>query len=386
MPAVPAIVPQAVSVEHNPTPAEDDSWRFFVVQLEDWAGRRLGDLDATQFRELRDSPLLARIAENPQSFPEYLQALAAAVRQREKSQVQGPESEPRNQEPAPPPKESEVIAPSAQTPFLDLVKGGQLREVGLELPPSILVGDWQRVGHALGEAENLLRWAFADWWHHAELHQYGDRKKMVEAENWSGPGLQALMNASWVAKSIPPERRKRQLSFRHHAEVASLPVSEADELLEWCLPDGAKKPRTVRELRQEIARRIALNGEDAGVTAKPARAPKRESSGASMGEEQAMKNSAPFPEEDHEDQDESAAGIDPLVSPPPAQSRYDVLLQVLRGLRDDPPDVNAVVNLSVAGDLTTLEPTRVFFGTFYARLKARFVQSSPPQNFAAANP
>ena len=54
-------------------------------------------------------------------------------------------------------------------------------------------------------------------------------------------------------------RRREQLSFKHHREVAALPADEADALLDWC--EETPKPRSTRELRGEVHRLRAKIGE-----------------------------------------------------------------------------------------------------------------------------
>jgi hypothetical protein len=96
-------VPQQVSVEHDPALAEDTIWRSFVIRIEGWDGKQLGNLNRAEFDELRNSELLARIASNPEDFGEYLQALAVAVTQRAKSEAQESESRSEGQEQVSPP-------------------------------------------------------------------------------------------------------------------------------------------------------------------------------------------------------------------------------------------------------------------------------------------
>lgn len=63
--------------------------------------------------------------------------------------------------------------------------------------------------------------------------RYGERMAIVEAEDWDGPAYQTCFNAANVAQKFELNRRRLSLSFKHHAEVASLPADEADALLDW---------------------------------------------------------------------------------------------------------------------------------------------------------
>src|SRR5579872_4508832 len=62
----------------------------------------------------------------------------------------------------------------------------------------------------------------------ATLKHGGERKAIVEADDWDGPAYQTCFNASNVSKKFKLNRRRLNLSFGHHAEVAALPPAEAD--------------------------------------------------------------------------------------------------------------------------------------------------------------
>jgi hypothetical protein len=52
----------------------------------------------------------------------------------------------------------------------------------------------------------------------------GERKAIVEAEDWEGPDFKTCANAANVARAFETSRRRKVLSFSHHAEVAALPA------------------------------------------------------------------------------------------------------------------------------------------------------------------
>jgi hypothetical protein len=75
--------------------------------------------------------------------------------------------------------------------------------------------------------------------------RYGERKAIVEAEDWEGPDFKTCANAASICRSFECSRRREHLAFTHHAEVAALPPAEADALLGWCeetVRDTAKPP------------------------------------------------------------------------------------------------------------------------------------------------
>ena len=92
--------------------------------------------------------------------------------------------------------------------------------------------------------------------------RYGERKAIVEAEDWEGPKFEVCANKASICRAFPLEssRRRERLSFNHHAEVASLPPDEADALLNWC--EETPKPHSTRELSlNECFRRAHAMGD-----------------------------------------------------------------------------------------------------------------------------
>lgn len=141
-------------------------------------------------------------------------------------------------------------------PFLsELQSKVQLTEISLELPKKLSTKQWEDIGRSLGKIQQCTQWWIGDWWAFGE-HEYGDRKELVETEEWDGPSFDTCQRAGQIARVFEDKtRRQRLLSFEHHKEVQSLPIDEADRLLDWCqepLNNGAKKSRTIRELRDEV--------------------------------------------------------------------------------------------------------------------------------------
>jgi hypothetical protein len=92
--------------------------------------------------------------------------------------------------------------------------------------------EWREIGIALGQVERTLPWKIGDWWTFG--HRYGHRKAIVTAKDWIGVSYASCMNAARVCRRFPTSRRREDLSFDHHAVVASLPPNQADGLLDWC--------------------------------------------------------------------------------------------------------------------------------------------------------
>jgi hypothetical protein len=94
-------------------------------------------------------------------------------------------------------------------------------------------------------------WWVGDWWKAG--HRYGDRKAVVEAEDWEGPPYETCAKAGYVSKLFEPERRRANLSWQYHLAVAGdFPSDEADRVLDWCeeVLGRTKRPPTIKALRE----------------------------------------------------------------------------------------------------------------------------------------
>ena len=120
--------------------------------------------------------------------------------------------------------------------------GGTLTRVGLDLD-DIGVEHWSDVGRALADIGQSLRWAIGDWLLFGEHRDWGD--KYTDAQAWFGLDYKSLRNCAYVASAVEVSRRRDNLSWTHHAEVAAF---EPDEQDRW-LDRAAKNGWTVRELR-----------------------------------------------------------------------------------------------------------------------------------------
>ena len=106
--------------------------------------------------------------------------------------------------------------------------------------------DWARTGCHLARISQGVAWALGDWLLYGQAQFAGRYREAVAATELD---YQTLRNYAWVARSVPPDRRRVGLSFQHHAEVAAL--SEAEQEL-WLT--RAERLRWSRnQLRREIS-------------------------------------------------------------------------------------------------------------------------------------
>jgi hypothetical protein len=119
----------------------------------------------------------------------------------------------------------------------------------------LALAQWLEYGRRLGQLGRGVAWWIGDWLRYGNL-RYGE--KYSRAARATGYDAQSLMNMAYVASRFPPERRRDQLSWSHHAEVAALMPAEQDRWL-----DLAEAERlSVHSLRLEVrtSRRVERHG------------------------------------------------------------------------------------------------------------------------------
>lgn len=136
---------------------------------------------------------------------------------------------------------------------LELPSGAALTRTSLELPPGLDIDEWAACGRDLARVQDGVLWWLGDWWRYGE-HAYGERAAAV-AEGVTGYSFGACANAGWVAGKIETSRRREDLSYSHHAELAALDPIEQDRWLET----AADERLSTRDLRARIRKRAAID-------------------------------------------------------------------------------------------------------------------------------
>ena len=124
---------------------------------------------------------------------------------------------------------------------------------GLDLPESLTLAAWERIGRDLSRVERSVMWCIGDWIAFGE-RKFGTYEEISKLLNLPYT-LGTLRNAKYVATTYPASSRNDRLSFAHHAQAASLPTEERAQMLRQASDNGWK----VRELREEIQRRKAAD-------------------------------------------------------------------------------------------------------------------------------
>lgn len=106
-------------------------------------------------------------------------------------------------------------------------------------------GVWSAVLLKLRDAERSVQWWIGDAMAYGELH-YGE-SAFADLERQD----KTLANWATVARKVHPSRRREDVRFSHHAEVASLPPEQQTEVLERVSTEDLTVSETRDLVRQE---------------------------------------------------------------------------------------------------------------------------------------
>jgi hypothetical protein len=120
------------------------------------------------------------------------------------------------------------------------------RRTGLIFPSSLPFETWLRLGGQIHLINDSSAWWLGDWLVYGQK-RYPNRYQRA-AEN-SALDYKTLRNYAWVARKVPYPRRRKDLSFAHHAEVAAVLEKEQDFWLEQAEEHGWSRTHLRREIR-----------------------------------------------------------------------------------------------------------------------------------------
>jgi len=121
----------------------------------------------------------------------------------------------------------------------------RITKTSLTINPNTNFEEWTHIGEILQNIEGAIHFWVGDWISFGE-HKWGE--KYAQAIEETRYKIQTLKNDVWVSSNVDSSRRRDNLSFGHHAEVAKL---EPKEQTEW-LNRAIEEKLTTRELRAKI--------------------------------------------------------------------------------------------------------------------------------------
>jgi len=129
---------------------------------------------------------------------------------------------------------------------------------GLQIPSGTDYDAWLTMGRRITGVANACAWCLGDWLVYGE-ETFGSRYRT--ALKATSLDYQTLRNYAWVARRFEMSRRRDNLSFQHHAEVAALPDAHQDLWLRRAERARWSRNELRRRLRDERRDRLASGAE-----------------------------------------------------------------------------------------------------------------------------
>jgi N6-adenosine-specific RNA methylase IME4 len=126
-----------------------------------------------------------------------------------------------------------------------VVDGATLTRTGLTITGDMPYERWEFLGQKLEALHASVLWWWGDWLNYGEK-SYGQMySQALDASSYS---YQTLRDAAWVSGQLELSRRRDNLSWSHHREVASMEPAEQDAILGKAVQHGMSQ----KELREFV--------------------------------------------------------------------------------------------------------------------------------------
>jgi site-specific DNA-methyltransferase (adenine-specific) len=143
-------------------------------------------------------------------------------------------------------------APAVSGPeFVHVGLAGRLTATGYAPPEDLCFEGWQADGEILQQMEWSVSFWLGDWWNFGE-RKWGELSAQAIREI-TGRERGTVWNYAYVARSVDASRRREELSFSHHYEVAKVARDDAD-LADELLDRAVEQKLTREELRDAVKR------------------------------------------------------------------------------------------------------------------------------------
>lgn len=125
---------------------------------------------------------------------------------------------------------------------------------GLDLTRRVPFETWLDIGRQLSTIASSSAWCLGDWLIYGETAFAGRYREAIERTSLD---YKTLRNYAWVARRFLRSRRRENLSFGHHAEVAAFPEPEQDYWLRKSEQLGWSRNQIRHEVRASHRERNA---------------------------------------------------------------------------------------------------------------------------------
>jgi hypothetical protein len=119
--------------------------------------------------------------------------------------------------------------------------------ISVDRPPTY--EEWEDVGKMLAVQVRGIQFIVGDWLLLGETHFGEAAAQAIDSRSWSE---ETVRNYLWVAKNVPMENRRDDLTFAHHQLVAGLKPQEQRKWLKRAATDDPAGPWPVSRLRAAV--------------------------------------------------------------------------------------------------------------------------------------
>jgi hypothetical protein len=137
------------------------------------------------------------------------------------------------------------------------VAGAQFRPLNLTLPESLSFEQWAEVGRNLCRSDQVMKWWIGDWAAFG-LRKYGQLKEFAEI---NGINYQSLRDMAWVSEKVELSRRRDNLEWSKHREVAALEPKDQEKWLAKAEAEELPVVEIRRQIRQSQGVQNALQSD-----------------------------------------------------------------------------------------------------------------------------
>lgn len=127
--------------------------------------------------------------------------------------------------------------------------GATWSPVGLVANKTITEEQLEQTGELIGAVHKRCMWAIGDYYRIKAERGWGETYD--DSEEKFGIKYQSAANSKWTCESFEFSRRRENLSFKHHSEVASLDPDLQDEYLDLAEKHGWSAADLRRQIRDD---------------------------------------------------------------------------------------------------------------------------------------
>jgi hypothetical protein len=147
-------------------------------------------------------------------------------------------------------RELRTSSPAVPSPRMAPRRAVRPTATGICFDPLLPFESWSAIGARIAGHANASAWWLGDWITFGRM-KYG--RRYTEAISRTGLDYQTLRNYACVARRFEPSRRRPDLSFQHHAELAALPDALQDRWLAQAAAGHWSKAELRRRVRASLA-------------------------------------------------------------------------------------------------------------------------------------